>query len=265
MLYTTYTVLLTYWTYRNRIQGHVPDWVPLWMVVVFGYIIFPSITFAALRIGETGMDILKSLRPLALSLNPSSANTLVRLRERRLELSREVTEIINTFGPEMYADFDHTRIIADPLYDPHEAEAERTAAQQSTQTHARTPSDHFSPTLPRRSQTTDGNTDGYRAHGHLPRNESFSNLGNMGLFATRPSSRSRSRSNSESSGGGFGGSKGFSALTSKEGLEEVSRRIRGAMHERGKERTRRQSEEGSWEFANSGAETPGSEEGKKDV
>jgi glycerol-3-phosphate O-acyltransferase/dihydroxyacetone phosphate acyltransferase len=47
-------------------------------------------------------------------------------------------------------------------------------------------------------------------------------------------------------------------------LEEVSQKIRGAMQERGMERSRRKSET-SWEFTGSGAETPGSEEGKKDI
>lgn len=106
LLYATYTALLTWWTYRNRVQGYMPDWVPLWMVVAFGFVFFPSITFAALGLGETGMDIVKSLRPLVLSLHPTSANTLNKLRETRATLSREVTEVINTLGPEMFPDFE---------------------------------------------------------------------------------------------------------------------------------------------------------------
>ncbi len=51
VLYNFYTILLTYWTYRNRVQGYIPEWVPLWSVVIFGWILFPAITFAALRFG----------------------------------------------------------------------------------------------------------------------------------------------------------------------------------------------------------------------
>ena len=63
--------------------------------------------------------------------------------------------------------------------------------------------------------------------------------------------------------------KAFSTLSSKESLDEVSKKIRGAMRERGKER-RRKSEEGSgsWDFADSGtgSATPDSvHEGRKDV
>ncbi|KAK4998795.1 hypothetical protein LTR28_013574, partial [Elasticomyces elasticus] len=92
VLYTFYTVLLTWWTYRDRVGGRVPDWVPLWTIVLFGYIFFPAISFAALRFGEIGMDIAKSLRPLTLSLNPSSGNTLVKLRRKRERLVEEVTD-----------------------------------------------------------------------------------------------------------------------------------------------------------------------------
>src|SRR5699024_2895220 len=114
-VYATYTGVFTYWTYRNRIQGLVPTCVPLWLIVPIGMILFPTVTFAALRIGEIGMDIVKSLRPLVLSLNPSSVNTLVRLRHRRAALAQQVTEAINTLGPELFPDFDAARVITDPF------------------------------------------------------------------------------------------------------------------------------------------------------
>lgn len=267
ILYATYTVLLTYWTHKNRVQGYMPEWVPLWMVVIFGIVFFPSITFAALRIGETGMDIVKSLRPLVLSLYPTSANTLQRLREKRATLSHEVTHVINTLGPEMFPDFDSARIIADPFRDGalHESKSPRT--------HSRT-SSGFPPTPPIRTNTNEGLASiggGSSTQGYLPRNESFHDLSNIGLFASRPPSRSRSRS---SSSGGKAGSAGFpvkafSTISSKAGLEEVSKKIRGAMRERGKER-RRKSEDGSgsWDFADSGtgSATPDSvAEARKDV
>lgn len=267
ILYATYTITLTYWTHKNRVQGYMPEWVPLWMVVLFGVVFFPSITFAALRIGETGMDIVKSLRPLVLSLYPTSANTLQQLREKRATLSHEVTDVINTLGPEMFPDFDSARIIADPFRDG------ALLSPKSPRTHSRT-SSGFPPTPPTRSNANEGLASvgsGSSTQGYLPHNDSFHDLGNIGLFASRPPSRSRSRS---SSSGGKAGSAGFSvkafsAISSKESLEEVSKKIRGAMRERGKER-RRKSEDGSggWDFAGSetGSATPDSAaEGRKDV
>jgi glycerol-3-phosphate O-acyltransferase / dihydroxyacetone phosphate acyltransferase len=256
LLYTFYSVLLTYWTYRNRIQGYMPDWVSLWMVPAVGYIVFPAITFAALRIGEVGMDILKSLRPLALSLNPTSSNTFVRLRARREQLSADVTELINELGPEMFPDFEHTRLVAGPvkIHAVDESDLPR-----SPTSHSRSTSDLQPPSSPGRDAPVHGLT----AHEQLPRNESFHDLGKMGIFSTRPPSRSHSHSRSNSGIHGNEGLKGLSPMSDKKTLEEVSMKIRGAMRERGVERRRRRSE-ASWEFASSGAATP-SDDGKKDA
>ena len=270
-LYALYSGILTFWTYYNRIQGIVPAWVPLWFIPIPSIIFFISITFAALRFGETGMDIVKSLRPLVLSLIPSSANTLVRLREERKILSHEVTETINTLGPEMFSDFDSTRIVADPFRDTAVFKDTRTAR---TPTHPRTPSQNIHPATPP-SRTRNGASIGGGASmsGHLPRNESLHDLGKIGLFASRPPSRSRSRSNSF---GHLAGNEGlslqkFHTIDSQKGSEEVSKKIRGAMRER-----RRKSQEkkgsGGWDFttvtpdrSDSGRETPDSLEMRKEA
>ncbi len=245
ILYNFYTILLTYWTYRNRVQGYMPTWVPLWAVVIFGYIFFPAITFAALRFGEVGMDILKSLRPLVVSLNPSSSNQIHKLRERRAQLSAEVTDVINTLGPEMFPDFDAARIVADPFREdgtttpsPTRKRAHRRDSSHSGISDAETPP----PFRKVNAETSIGG--GSSMSGHLPRNESFGNLGNIAIFSTRPPSRNRSRSSSSGGAIESGGFplKGFSTLNSKESFNEVSKKIRGAMRERGQMR-RRKSEE----------------------
>lgn len=248
-LYAFYTVIFTYWTYRNRIQGFVPNWVPLWLVVVVGMVLFPTITFAALRIGEVGMDIVKSLRPLVLSLNPSSANTLVKLRATRAALAEQVDEAINTLGPELFPDFDAARIVTNPFREVSHEEATNESGQSE-------------------SKQTSGTDLGGWSHTQepLPRNESFHNLANIGFFSTRPPSRNRSRSSSAgprpSSRHGL---KPLSSITPKDPLEDVSSRIRDAMRERG-ERRRRRSEDGSWDMASSGPGTPSSgEEVRKDL
>lgn len=245
LLYAIYTILLTWWTYRNRVQGYVPEWVPLWMIVIFGVIVFPSVTFAALRFGETGMDILKSLRPLVLSLNPTSANTLVKLRKDRETLSAQVTEVINTLGPEIYPDFDSKRIIADPF-------KEQTLSQPT------------SPRSPRTSGSFEMPSDNAEAgSAPLPRNESLHNLSNVGLFASRPPSRNRSQSGSNGGLAGLTSMTKLSTVDSKEGQSELSRQLHESMTRRGHTR-RRKSEEGSsgWEFADStGTSTPASEDG----
>ena len=253
LLYATYTVLLTWWTYRNRIQGYVPEWVPLWTVVIVSMVFCISITFAALRFGESGMDILKSLRPLILSLNPSSANTLVQLRAKRATLSAEVTDLINTLGPEMFPDFDHARIIDDPSRfdggrsDPSSPKSPRT-------------SDSFRPVTPP-SATAEASIGA--GSSTLPRNESLHNLSNVGLFASRPPSRTHSRSGSQGGLAGMGGMTKITTVDSQEGQNQLTKQLRESMTRRGNTR-RRKSEEGSgWDFAESnGTSTPGSEDGQ---
>ncbi|RAQ42377.1 glycerol-3-phosphate acyltransferase Sct1 [Aspergillus flavus] len=253
-LYAFYTVVFTIWAYHNRIQNTVPEWMPLWLIIPIGMVLFPSITFAALRIGEVGMDILKSLRPLVLSLNPSSANSLVKLRQKRAALAQQVTDAINTLGPELFPDFDAARIVTDPF-----REINRPADK----------ADSEPAPIPeiRRTTTTDFER-GSISQEPLPRNESFHNLANIGFFSTRPSSRSRSRS---SSFGGRPGSSGqqlkpLSQLTSSDGFEQVSSKIRDAMRQRGEQRRRRHSEDSnSWDMASSGPGTPYSEESRKDI
>ncbi|KAI9782764.1 MAG: hypothetical protein M1816_001716 [Peltula sp. TS41687] len=284
LLYTFYGICFTLLTYKNRIWGRIPEWVPLWAFILAELIIFPSITFAALRFGEVGMDIFKSLRPLVLSLNPTSANTLVRLREQRKTVSAEVSDLINTLGPEMFPDFDHTRIIADPFRDAPSGSTSspRTPTSLNTRLDYSYSADHFSagdhsPGTPQSPVPHGASIGGASsAQGHMPRNDSFGNLGNIGLFATRPPSRSRSRSNSAGGNGGGASAglpiKAFSTLDSKEGFDEVSLKIRGAMKERGMERTSRR-KSGEWgslstersttstEDSGSGLVTPGTGEG----
>ncbi|KAF2842087.1 hypothetical protein M501DRAFT_927937 [Patellaria atrata CBS 101060] len=260
LLYNFYTILLTYWTYKNRVQGYMPDYVPLPAVVIFGYAVFPLITYAALRFGEVGMDIFKSLRPLVLSLKPSSGNTMVKLRKTRAELATQVTELINTLGPEMFPDFDASRIIADPFKGDQ-------GPPSPSRSRARRDSEYSLESVPSSPGIShpDGPSFMTHASSDLPRNESFKNLGDVGIFATRPGTpnRSRSRTNSSANLRGFGGFglQPMSTIDSQSGVDEVSRKIRGAMRERGQ---RRRSESGDWELE-SGTTTPGSDDhGKKD-
>ena len=241
-LYGFYLVVFMSWAYHNRIQGYVPEWVPYWLMVVIGMGLFPSITFAALRIGEIGMDILKSLRPLVLSLNPSSANTLVKLRERREELSAEVTEAINTLGPELFPDFDAERVVADPFRPGiHPTSLPPSSSSLATK---KITSDHVV-----------GSKGDVSSKEPLPRNESFQNLANIGFFSTRPSSPTH-RSRSSSSGGARPGSSGLQFTQATDGPEQVSARIRDAMRERGERRRRRSEDGSSWDMTSTSSSRP---------
>jgi len=156
LLYAWYTVILTYWFYYNRFQGYAPVWVenkvPMWLLILLELALFISITLAALLIGEVGMDILKSLRPLVLCLNPTSANALGKLREQRRRLSKEVTELINDLAPDIFPDCD----AVGTLTSSHTEEAGEDAQSQKP----------------------------------LPRNSSLHNLAEIGFFSTPGTSKS---------------------------------------------------------------------------
>lgn len=51
----------------------------------------------------------RSLRPLLVALVPGQQKLLTRLKLQRAELANELADVINTFGPQMYEDFDEVR------------------------------------------------------------------------------------------------------------------------------------------------------------
>ncbi|KAJ5578351.1 acyltransferase [Penicillium hispanicum] len=119
-LYAYYTIIVTAWLRYNRHDGYysysvpwwtvartyVPDAVPLWMFAVGFYTHMVFVSYAALRFGEVGMDIIKSLPPLLVVLNPLSSSSIVDLRVHREALSERVTATINDLGFGILPDVD---------------------------------------------------------------------------------------------------------------------------------------------------------------
>ena len=272
-LYLYYSIIITTWLYYNRQGGYytsrvptwmvartyVPDFVPLWLFSIGFLILCTTVTFAALRIGEVGMDILKSLPPLFIALNPKSSSSLARLRQRRAALSKEVTDTINELGPEVFPDFDASRIVADPYRDGAYQSKYKRIPESVRITDASEPGTPTSHTFDEESRPSSPIG---RSFSLLPSNESFANIGGLGFFSSHPATpKARSRSSSHGPGarGLFsGGLKPLSALdNTKDSLEEVSKRIRGAMKERGR---KRESEaetntESSWDMASDADES----------
>jgi len=239
LLYLFYDLIVCSLVYRNRLFGLVPESVPIVLVFIGGFALFGSITYAALRFGEVGMDIIKSLRPLFIALAPHHGNTLQKLRARRKELALEVTELINELGPEMFSDFEKRRIVPDPLHRRQPSYDENGDLESSQ------PPTPATPTSPRSFFGS-----------NLPRNESLHDLSNIGVFASRPTTpyhpRSRSRTNSVGKGLSL---QGFSPLQSKGGVDELSQKIRGEMRQRN---IRRKSESGSGWDSDSSSNAGGS-------
>jgi glycerol-3-phosphate O-acyltransferase/dihydroxyacetone phosphate acyltransferase len=206
-------VTTLYW--YNNFFGYLPPGIPYKWLIIGQMIVYPILTFASLRFGEVGMDIAKSLWPLLKMMTPASGNELVKLQAKREELTERVNTIINELGPEMFDDFDAKRIIADPFTQSPPATPEGTKRDEST--FSLSPGSERSPSS------------------HLPRNESFHDLNNADFFSTRPSTPKKARSRNSSSGGFQ--LKAFSTLDSKASLDDVSKKIRGAMRERNRRRS----------------------------
>ncbi|KAH7355415.1 glycerol-3-phosphate O-acyltransferase [Rhexocercosporidium sp. MPI-PUGE-AT-0058] len=105
VFYIFYTILLVCMNNCNRTNGVIPARMPTPLLVVLSLVVLPSITYAALLFREQDMDILKSLYPLSLSLNPRSCHTIAALVEERNNLVMRVGEMVDRFGTEIFPDF----------------------------------------------------------------------------------------------------------------------------------------------------------------
>ncbi|KAF8582673.1 glycerol-3-phosphate O-acyltransferase [Ramaria rubella] len=105
-LYAFYAILATIVAVKANVPLKWRLWTPFVVIAAL-----PCIGFAALKFGEAGMDVLKSLRPLVVSLVPGQQRLLDQLKTQRIALSNELTDVINEFGPQMYEDFDEWRIL----------------------------------------------------------------------------------------------------------------------------------------------------------
>ena len=162
-LYTWYTFVVTTWLYYNRHNGYysnvvpwwmnattyIPSFVPLSLFSVFFFFLMIGVSFAGLRIGEIGVDILKSLPPLFAALNPSSASAFAKLRAQRREVVAQVKETIDAFGPELFEAFDHERLIDDD--EQSEEDTSTNTASYKSRLKSMPPSEPDSPTRSRSS------------------------------------------------------------------------------------------------------------------
>ncbi|CCD22485.1 bifunctional glycerol-3-phosphate/glycerone-phosphate O-acyltransferase SCT1 NDAI_0A03280 [Naumovozyma dairenensis CBS 421] len=97
LLYIFWSVLISYYFSK---RGSTYDKIFLF---VSTYICCVIVTYSALIVGDLGMDILKSLRPLYLSL--TSPKALKELRNERELLAARIIEVVNTFGTELFPEF----------------------------------------------------------------------------------------------------------------------------------------------------------------
>ncbi|ODV89237.1 hypothetical protein CANCADRAFT_29487 [Tortispora caseinolytica NRRL Y-17796] len=100
-LYWFYSLMATYFCWK---YNWFPSIRPVWLITFISMLILPLVSYASMRIGEVGMDIAKSMRPLFLVVYPFSSNSLSDLRKTREILAKEITEAVNKLGPDVFPD-----------------------------------------------------------------------------------------------------------------------------------------------------------------
>ncbi|QSL65766.1 hypothetical protein MERGE_000044 [Pneumocystis wakefieldiae] len=218
-----YSIIITYFAIHFQIVSYTKKWICIMLIV--SLIIIFMVSFAALRFGESGLDIYKSLRPLFLSLNPTSANTIYKLRQTREELAVELTNLINTLGPELFPDFDPGKVTAIPEY----------IFQNTRVGQNHSPSASFD----KNDDTlTNSTTLSYNSLLDLSRNTSLQSLSSLQLF-TNNSFSSSSKANSLIEDNETERIDQDSISSKSESFEEVSKEIRKAMKQRIQKRKNR--------------------------
>ncbi|KAH9484305.1 putative acyltransferase [Psilocybe cubensis] len=106
VLYALYALMATIIAIRAKAPLKWKILTPVLVIVAL-----PFMNYAALKFGEAGMDVLKSLPPLIVALIPGQQRSLDKLKAMRIDLSNKVASLINDFGPKLYDDFDQARIL----------------------------------------------------------------------------------------------------------------------------------------------------------
>ncbi|KAF8902117.1 glycerol-3-phosphate O-acyltransferase [Gymnopilus junonius] len=106
VLYTVYGIIATVIAIRANAPMKWKIWTPFLVILSL-----PFMNYAALKFGEAGMDVLKSLPPLIVALIPGQQRSLDKLKAMRIDLANQVASLINELGPKLYDDFDETRIL----------------------------------------------------------------------------------------------------------------------------------------------------------
>ncbi|KAL5036643.1 Glycerol-3-phosphate/dihydroxyacetone phosphate acyltransferase, variant 4 [Batrachochytrium dendrobatidis] len=80
-------------------------------IAVLTSITIPTLGFVTIRMSDIGMDILKSLPPLMVSLTTPKHSTK-QLREVRAELSANITALVSGLGPQVFPNFEKKRVVS---------------------------------------------------------------------------------------------------------------------------------------------------------
>ncbi|KAH9951353.1 glycerol-3-phosphate O-acyltransferase [Amylocystis lapponica] len=105
LLYVFYALLATLTAIKMGASAQWQTWTPILVLTAL-----PCVAYAALKFGEAGLDVFKSLRPLIIALVPGQQRSLDGLKAMRVQVANELAEVIGEYGPKLYEDFDDRRM-----------------------------------------------------------------------------------------------------------------------------------------------------------
>lgn len=82
------------------------------LVFIKSLLCLPIISYIAIRFGENGVDFYKSLKPLFLACLPNGRRETEKLRTERLNLQRDIYNLIDEYGPRLIENFDSIRLVS---------------------------------------------------------------------------------------------------------------------------------------------------------
>lgn len=93
-------------------RAHFGAAIPIPLLFVACYLINVVITYSSLRTGEIGVDSFRSLVPLfyALMLQHNDVLQIEKLKQERIELAAQVTDVCEKYGPLMFDDYDEFQL-----------------------------------------------------------------------------------------------------------------------------------------------------------
>ncbi|ODV86977.1 hypothetical protein CANARDRAFT_21956 [[Candida] arabinofermentans NRRL YB-2248] len=175
ILYLTYSLIGTSLVLKYDL---IPNWLSFlkFKVVVFAFCwaLLVSTTYAAFRMGEVGMDIFKSLKPLIINLG-SSSRELMELKKEKERLTLEVTKVVNELGPRVFPKFNTNNL--ELIHSQLEKEQQEisTRSRSISRSRSRSRSRSCSRALSRASSSVSVES-GFSDHEKLP------NLSDVSLF-----------------------------------------------------------------------------------
>lgn len=76
------------------------------------FIIYPILGYATILAGDVGVDIIKSLKPLIVSVGNTFSSSEP-LRDLRRNLKKNIENLVEKLGPEIFPNFEDSRYLID--------------------------------------------------------------------------------------------------------------------------------------------------------